>query len=221
MPTPRRPFEAGDLLYGEDQDFVITLYIALLRRWPDEGGYRHYLELVANHPERRAEALREIAASDEAQRIAAPMALPATGPILPSDPRGALQAVLALRSEWLAEQLAELREVLAQQGGPGGSELVGLGAEVIESRDAALRSELSALRREVAERLEGVLGLLGRAGVAEGVAATAAATAEERAARAVSTLLAGYVGDLLAASHMQTEARLRALEARLLTLEAR
>jgi hypothetical protein len=219
MPTPRRPFEAGDLLYGEDQDFVITLYIALLRRWPDEGGYRHYLELIANRPERRAEALREIAASEEARRVAAPMALPATGPILPSDPRGAQQAVLAIRTEWLAEQLTELREALAQQA--GGPELVGLGAEVIESRDAALRSDLSALRREVVERLEGVVGLLGRAGVPEGAAAAAATTAEERAAKAVSGLLAGYVGDLLAASQMQTEARLRALEARILTLEAR
>jgi hypothetical protein len=219
MPTPRRPFEAGDLLYGEDQDFVITLYIALLRRWPDEGGYRRYLELIANRPERRAEALREIAASEEARRVAAPMALPETGPVLPSDPRGALQTVLAIRSEWLAEQLTELREALVLQA--GGPELVGLGAEVIEARDAALRSELSALRREVAERLEGVVGLLGRAGVPEGAAAAAATTAEERAAKAVSTLLAGYVGDLLAASQMQTEARLRALEARILTLEGR
>jgi hypothetical protein len=219
MRTPRRPFEAGDLLYGEDQDFVITLYIALLRRWPDDGGYHHYLELIANRPERRAEALREIAASEEARRVAAPMALPATGPILPSDPRGAQQAVLAIRSEWLAEQMTELREALVRQ--TGGPELVGLGAEVIESRDAALRSELSALRREVAEKLEGMVGLLGRAGVPEGAAAAAATTAEERAAKAVSGLLAGYVGDLLAASQMQTEARLRALEARILTLEAR
>jgi hypothetical protein len=220
MPIPRRPFEAGDLLYGEDADFVVTLYIALLRRWPDEGGYRHYLEMIANRPERRVEAVREIAASAEAHRVAAPMSL-APGPILPSDPRGALAAVLAIRTEWLAEQLTELREVLAGQGGLGGSELAGLGAEVIEARDAALRWELSALRREVAERLEGVVGLLGRAGVPEGAAQAATATAEERAARAVSTLLAGYVGDLLAASQLQSEARLRALEARLLALEAR
>jgi hypothetical protein len=220
MPTPRRPFEAGDLMYGEDADFIATLYIALLRRWPDEGGWRHYMGIIANRPERRAEALREMAASDEAQRIAAPMTLP-PGPILPSDPRGALQAVIAIRTEWLAEQLTELREALAQQAGPGGSELVGLGAEVIEARDAALRAELSALRREVAERLEGVVGLLGGAGVPEGAARAGMATAEERAARALSPLLAGYVGDLLAASQLQSEARLRALEARILALEAR
>jgi len=204
-------------MYGEDADFVATLYIALLRRWPDEGGWRHYMAIIANRPERRAEALREMAASEEAQRIAAPMHLP-PGPILPSDPRGALQAVLAIRTEWLAEQLTELREALAQQGGP---ELAGLGAEVIEARDAALRAELSALRREVAERLEGVAGLLGAAGVAEGAARAALATAEERAARALSPLLAGYVGDLLAASQQQSEARMRALEARILALESR
>ncbi|MFC7542679.1 hypothetical protein ACFQU2_28840 [Siccirubricoccus deserti] len=66
-----------------------------------------------------------------------------------------------------------------------------------------------------------MVGLLGRAGVPEEAAVAATATAEERAAKAVSTLLAGYVGDLLAASQMQTEARLRALEARILALEGR
>lgn len=214
MPVPRRPFAAGDLLFGEDADFVATLYIALLRRWPDAGGWRHYLAMIADRPENRAEALREMAGSEEAQRIAAPMTLPA-GPILPSDPRGALAAVLAIRSEWLAEQIAELREALADRGNSG------LGAEVIEARDAALRSEINALRREVTERLEGVLGLLCGAGVPAVTAGAALATAEERAARALAPLLASYVGDLLTASQQQGEARLRALEARILALEAR
>lgn len=45
-------------------------------------------------------------------------------------------------------------------GGAGGPELAGLTAELIEARDAALRSEIGALRREVA----GLRGLLeGRA----------------------------------------------------------
>ncbi|MCO6416365.1 DUF4214 domain-containing protein [Siccirubricoccus sp. KC 17139] len=212
MAPPRRRFEAGDLLFGEDHDFVVTLYMALLRRWPDAGGYRHYLELVADRPERRADALRQMMESEEAKRVAAPIHLP-PGPILPTDPLRALQAVLAIRSEFLAEQLLELREVLALQDGGGG----GLGAEVIEARDAALRQELALLRREVGERLEGVARLLRDAGAPEG----ALATAEERAAAALAPLLAGYVGDLLAASQMQMEARLRALEARILALEAR
>ncbi|WP_149539693.1 DUF4214 domain-containing protein [Siccirubricoccus phaeus] len=213
MAAPRRRFEAGDLLFGEDHDFVVTLYVALLRRWPDPGGYAHYHGLIADRPERRPDALREMLESEEAKRVAAPIHLP-PGPILPTDPLAALQAVLAIRSEFLAEQLLELREALAVQDGAG---LGGLGAEVIEARDAALRQELALLRREVGERLEGVAGLLRGAGASE----SALATAEERAAAALAPLLAGYVGDLLAASQLQMEARLRALEARILALEAR
>jgi hypothetical protein len=46
------------------------------------------------------------------------------------------------------------------------------------------------------------------------------ATAEERAARAVAALVADYVGEMLAVAEARSEARLRAIEARLLRLGA-
>ena len=221
--TPRRPVEAGDLLFGEDHDFVVNLYLAALRRWPDPGGYHHYLGMVANRPERRIDAIRQIAGSEEARRAGTAIAIP-PGPVLPADPRRAMAAMLDLRTEWLREQVAGLREAVELLGGPGGPELAGLGTELIEARDAELRSEINALRRETGERLEALAGLLrDRGGLPPPQAASplAHATAEERAAAAVSRLVTDYVGDLLSISETRFESRLRAIEARLLAQEAR
>lgn len=219
--APRRPLEAGDLLFGEDHDFVVNLYLALLRRWPDPGGYGHYLGMVANRPERRVDAIRQMAGSEEARRAGAAISVPASGPVLPSDPRRAMAAALDLRTEWLREQVAGLREAVELLGGPGGPELAGLGAEIIEARDAELRSEINALRREMGGRMEALLDLLRGHGVPVGPAERpATATPEERAAEAVSRLVADYVGDLLAVAEARFEARLRAIEARLLAREA-
>ncbi|MBV1799608.1 DUF4214 domain-containing protein [Siccirubricoccus sp. G192] len=219
MTLPGRSIEAGDLLHGEDHDFVVNLYLALLRRWPDPGGYRHHLDMVANRPERRVEAIRLMAGSEEARRAGAAVAI-GPDPVLPSDPRRALAAMLELRTGWLQEQVAQLREAVELLSGPGGPELAGLGAELIEGRDAALRSEINALRRETGQRLEAILDLLRQQGVVLGAPAAGpeapVATPEERAAQAVSRLVADYVGDLLAIAETRFEARLRAIEARLL-----
>jgi hypothetical protein len=197
---PRRPIQPGDLLLGEDHDFVVNAYIALLGRWPDEEGYRHYLGMIRNRPERRAEVLRALAASEEARHAAAAVALP-EGPILPSDPRRAMAAALALRTEFLQAEIARLREALALLAGPGGPELAGLGAELIEARDAELRAEIAALRRELRARPEAPAG------------------AEPPGEHAVAALT-GYVGEMLALAEARLEPRLRAIEARLLALGA-
>lgn len=215
MTIPWRPIEASELLPGEDHDFVVSLYLAVLRRWPDPGGYRTYLEMVANRPERRVEAIRAMAASEEA-RLAGTGLVVGDGPILPADPRRALATALDLRTGWLHDQVEGLRDGLNQLGGPGGPELAGLGAELIEARDAELRSEINALRREVAERLEAIQDLLRRHGVPVPATVPAAATTEERAASLVSGMVADYVGNLLTIAETRFEARLRAIEARLL-----
>lgn len=220
---PRRPIQPGDLLLGEDHDFVVNAYIALLRRWPDDAGYHHYLALIHNHPERRAEVLRALAGSEEAKRAGTGVDIP-HGPILPSDPRQAMASMLELRTSFLHGEIERLREAVELLGGPGGPELAGLGAELIEARDAELRSEIEALRREMRERMEGILGLL-RGGGGDGGApapggAALLATAEERAAQAVARLVADYVGEMLAVAETRFEARLRAIEARLLALGA-
>ncbi|MBD0274722.1 MAG: hypothetical protein ICV73_22685, partial [Acetobacteraceae bacterium] len=92
-------------------------------------------------------------------------------------------------------------------GGAGGPELSAFAAELIEARDAALRSEIAVLRREVAEAVAELRGLLGR-GESGGSPPPAADPLPGR--------FADYVGDLLALTEARFEARLRALEARVL-----
>jgi hypothetical protein len=207
----RRAPEAGDLLAGDDHDFVVNLYLALLRRWPDDGGYRTFLDMVAGRPERRIDALRRMAESEEARRDGAAAALEIPpGPVVPADPRRALAVALDLRTSWLREQVAELREAVELLGGAGGPELASLSAELIEARDAALRSEIGALRREVAE----LRGLLEGRGAAAGPPPPDPAASPAAAADPLPARLADYVGDLLAITEARFEARLRAAEAR-------
>ncbi len=207
MRAPRRAPEPGDLLAGDDHDFVVNLYLALPRRWPDEAGYRHFMGLVAGRPERRLDALRQMAESEEVRRAGVSVDI-GPGPVVPAAPRRALAVALDLRTSWLREQVAELREAVELLGGAGGPELSALAAELVEARDAALRSEIAALRREVAEAVAGLRGLLDRGDAAAG---------PPPAADPLPGRLADYVGDLLALTEARFEARLRALEARMLS----
>jgi hypothetical protein len=208
--APRRAPEPGDLLAGDDHDFVVNLYLALLRRWPDEAGYRHFSGMVAGRPERRLDAIRQMAEGEEARRAGTAMEV-GPGPVVPADPRRALAMALDLRTSWLREQVAELREAVELLGGAGGLELAGLAAELIEARDAALRSEIGALRRELAGALSELRGLLDRRGDTAGPPPdrTPSPVADPLPAR-----LADYVGDLLAIAEARFEARLRAVEAK-------
>ncbi|HYI81956.1 MAG TPA: DUF4214 domain-containing protein [Acetobacteraceae bacterium] len=211
--APRRAPAPGDLLVGDDHDFVVNLYLALLRRWPDEAGYRHFMGMIAGHPERRLHAMRLMAESEEVQRADGRLDI-GDGPVVPADPRRALAVALDLRTSWLRDQVAELREAVELLAGAGGPELAGLTAELIEARDAALRSEIGALRREVAAALGEMRSLLDqRSGAGEEPPQPGRRpSADALPGRA----LADYVGDLLALLEARFEARLRALEARML-----
>lgn len=210
MKAARRALDAGDLLGGDDHDFVVNLYLALLRRWPDETGYRHFMGLVAGRPERRLDAIRLMAGSEETHRVGGSVEIGA-GPVVPADPRRALALSLDLRTTWLQEQLADVRRALELLAGAGGPELSALGAELIEARDAALRSEIGALRREVGASLEELRGLLGARGAAAAAAADGAAEGGPPARQVVD-----YVADLLSVAEARFEARFRALEARVM-----
>jgi hypothetical protein len=199
-----RGYDAADLIGGDDHDFVVNLYLAALGRWPDAAGYRRYLDFVAGQPERRLEALREVALSEEAARAGHPIRF-AAGPAVPPAPGRVLAISLALRTDWLRDEVARLQEAVGLLGGTG------FAGDLIESRDAALHFEVNALRREVTDRLDGLLGPVGGE----------AATARDAAVQAVSRLVASYAGDLVAAAEAKVEQRLRAMEARLLALEAR
>lgn len=214
MKAPRRAPEPGDLLAGDDHDFVVNLYLALLRRWPDEAGYRHFMGMVAGRPERRLDALRQMAESEEARRTGeAPEVGP--GPVVPADPRRALAVALDLRTSWLRDQVADLREAVELLGGAGGPELSALAAELIEARDAAIRSEIGALRRDMAAAIGELRGLLERRGAGDGGDGPPPPPSPDP----LPAKLADYVGDLLAITEARFEARLRAVEAR--ALEAR
>ena len=192
-----RGYDAADLIGGEDHDFVVNLYLATLGRWPDATGYRRYREHVAGRPERRLDALREVAASEEATRHNARITFPA-GPAVPPGPSRVLAVSLALRTDWLRAEVVRLQEAVGLLGGAGFT------GDLIESRDAALHFELNALRREVTERLDGMLGPVGGD----------AGAARDAAVQAVSRLVAGYAGDLVAAAEAKMEQRLRAMEPR-------
>ena len=232
MDSTIRCIEAADLLLGEDHDFVVNAYLAILRRWPDEGGYRHYLHLVTNRPERRIEVLRAMAGSEEAKRAGARIAFGAE----PGDPQRALATMLDIRTGLLHAETLRLRAALEELGGVGGPEIAGLGAGLMELRDAELRSEINAARREAAAGLEAVqealrqrglsagptpegAGLLHRLATLEaGSTATAEAVAALRREMAdtIARLVCDYVGDMLQLAEARMELRLRALEARLL-----
>ncbi|MCA0177114.1 MAG: DUF4214 domain-containing protein [Proteobacteria bacterium] len=57
---------ASELLAGSAADFVINAYLALQHQWPDRGGFDHYLRVLGQRPQARAEVLRAIAASPNA-----------------------------------------------------------------------------------------------------------------------------------------------------------
>ena len=214
--TRSRTIQPGDLLFGEDHDFVVNAYLALLGRWPDAAGQAHYIAAIRNRPERRVEVLQALAGSEEARRPGRPgprVVFP-EGPILPSDPRHALAVALDLRTGFLRAETERLQEALELLGGPGGPQLAGLGSALLEAREAELRTEIEALRREMRERLDGI------AGAVPGAAGTLA-TAEERIAQALARTLADYVGDMIAVAETRFEARLRALEARIAALGPR
>src|SRR3954447_13527388 len=95
---PPKPIPAADLLGGDDVDFVVNLYIALLGRWPDPNGLHRYLGLIANRPERRLDCLREIAGSEEAQKRGTRVAF-GSGPFIPPSPAQVALTTARLRSE--------------------------------------------------------------------------------------------------------------------------
>ncbi len=148
MSAPPRRLDAAELLHGSDHDFIVNMYLAALRRWPDAAGYRRFMALVANRPERRMDALREVAGSEEAVRLGALVTVPEQA--LPGDPSLARDAMLDIRTEVLQAEITGLREAVALLSGVGGAEVAGLQRELAEARDAELRGEINAVRRELA-----------------------------------------------------------------------
>lgn len=177
---------AAELLFGADEDAVVNAYLAVLGRWPDEGGMAHHLAAIRGRPERRIAMLREIAGSEEA-RLAGRGMPPEEGPD-PPPPDRALAAQLRLRTDFLRAELARAARPEAEQVPPGFVDDL-----------SAVAADFEAFRREARARLDALERARAESAPAEPTPAPG---------------FADYVLDLLAASEARVLDRLRALERR-------
>jgi len=178
----------GELLHGSDEEFLTNLYLAVLGRWPDEGGFAQHLQALAADPGRREITFREFVESEEGR--SRPGVVDADpGPV---SAERALAAQLALRTHTLRREVIQLRE--AQATAAAGAAVLG---EV-----AALRFALASLGTELRERMAGLeAALAGRVPAAPNLS---------------PAISLDYVNDQIEAAQMPLSQRLRAIEKRLL-----
>lgn len=178
---------AADLLHGSDEDVVVNLYLGILGRWPDEPGFAHHLDFIAGRPERRAEALARILASEEA-RLRGVKLDPSLAAVPPHE---ALAVQMRLRAEWFRQEIARRDAAPSAAPGPDAATLEEL---------VALRHEVGGLRREMEARFAAIEARL---------------AGELPAAPALSPALSvGYVNDLLETLRAEIMERVRRLEIR-------
>ena len=63
-----RMLQGRDLIQGSDHEFIVNIYRRILLRGPDEGGYRHYRDLLEADPGCRRHLIDGLAGSTEARR---------------------------------------------------------------------------------------------------------------------------------------------------------
>ncbi len=147
-----REVNGSELLAGSDHEFVVNLYTVILNRWPDEDGYRHYLQRIENRPDIRRQAIQDVAGSAEARALDVVLTFaddppPAADPVAPiaiaaAPPTGttgdALAALLATLGTVPDAELRTLHRQLADA----------LGAVAAE-RDARLEARLARLEQRL------------------------------------------------------------------------
>jgi hypothetical protein len=143
-----REVNGSELLAGSDHEFVVNLYTVILNRWPDEDGYRHYLQRIENRPDIRRQAIQDVAGSAEARALDVvltfaddppPDAAPAAAATVPTGNAGdALAALLATLGTVPDTELRTLHRQLADA----------LGAVAAE-RDARLEARLARLEQRL------------------------------------------------------------------------
>ncbi|HWT08337.1 MAG TPA: DUF4214 domain-containing protein, partial [Roseomonas sp.] len=90
-----REVNGNDLLGGSDHEFVVNLYTVVLNRWPDEDGYRHYLQRAENRPEARRPLIDEVASSQEARNLGVEVRWPEDAPAAAAAPAPAVVVTAA------------------------------------------------------------------------------------------------------------------------------
>jgi len=178
----------GELLHGSDEDFLTNLYLAVLGRWPDEGGFAQHLQGLVADPGRRITTFREFLESEEGR--SRPGAVdPDPSPV---SAERALAAQLGLRTRTLRSEVIQLRE--AQATASAGAAVLG---EV-----GALRAAFGSLGIELRERMAAL-----EAALAGRVPPT------PNLSPAISL---DYVNDQIEAAQLPLNQRLRTIEKRLL-----
>lgn len=176
---------AGLLLAGTDEDVVVNLYLAVLGRWPDEGGFANYMALLAQGRAMRARMFEELRHSEEARQ----RGLPLNPDLAPGGEGEALAAQLRLRTRWFQGEIARL------QARPAGGADPAMAEEL-----ATARQELASLRAEHAARLAAIEAMLAGAIPPAPVLSPA--------------LSLGHVNDLVEVLRAELLERLRRLEVR-------
>jgi hypothetical protein len=151
-----REVNGTDLLEGSDHEFVVNLYTVILNRWPDEDGYRHYLQRVENRPDVRRQMIQDVAGSAEGRalgvvlrfaddaapaEVAAPAPAPADASPPAAAPGSATEALAALLAGLGGVPDGELRALHRQLANA-------LGAVTAE-RSARLEARLARLEQRL------------------------------------------------------------------------
>lgn len=150
-----RVFYVHEMLGGSDHEFLVGLYTKLLNRWPDEGGYRHYLARIQGKTEDRRGTVLEVGHSEEAKNLGVVLREETEGPppsaVTPA-PGGAVPAAPAATAALLGE-IEELRRRLATTG-PDEAQAA---LERAEASLRRLRPELDALHHDLCLALRRVM----------------------------------------------------------------
>lgn len=64
-----RVLNGPELLQGSDHDFIVTIFRQILKRGPDESGYRHFRDVLEAEPGARRRIAEDMVASAEARRL--------------------------------------------------------------------------------------------------------------------------------------------------------
>jgi hypothetical protein len=143
-----REVNGSELLAGSDHEFVVNLYTVILNRWPDEDGYRHYLQRIENRPDIRRQAIQDVAGSAEARALDVVLTF-ADDPPLDATPAAAATVPTGTAGDSIAALLATLGTVPDTELRTLHRQLADALGAVAAERDARLEARLARLEQRL------------------------------------------------------------------------